>query len=445
MKKKVLIIGLGKSGIAAAELSAKLGYETIAIDEYTSPKLQNNKSKLEKEYNIKVALSYSHDNLPKSDLIVISPGIKHSSKLGKILKKGKVEIISEIEFAYRHSNYSIIGITGTNGKTTVAELCTHILSKAGNKVVAAGNIGYPFSSVVLNNLKLDFVILELSSFQLANIKNFTPHAAVILNIGSDHIDWHQTYDEYSKAKFNIFRNITSSSNIIINYSLKDSLNKYLPNLSSVPTTFSYINIESNFYLKDKSVFNKEKKVFSLEESQLYGKHNYENIMAAAALCNTCGIKLESIPDLIKDFCSGPHRLEIVAEKDGIKYINDSKSTNPDSLIAALNAVGGNKNVLLIAGGLDKNMDFSPILEKRKFIKKIFLIGNCQNKLAKVWNTMLNYQNCNSFEQAVNSACIHAKPGDVVLLSPACASMDMFENYIERGNLFKNIINRRLFS
>ena len=442
MSKRILIIGLGKSGVAAAELAIEIGYITIAVDENISAELEERKKKLEGK-GISVILSYKEKQLPDCNLIVLSPGIRTDSELWKMLPSAKTPIISEIEFAYRYCKYPIIAITGTNGKTTVTELCTYMLKKAGKRVMSAGNIGYPFSLLVLKNPDLDFVILELSSFQLSNIEDFTPYAAALLNIGSDHIDRHGTKENYTAAKFNMFNNMKNTSNIILNSNLLSEWKKYFPDTTIQPLTYSISNRNSDYYFESQFIYKHADKIISVENISLSGLHNIENAIVSIALCEMCGIKLGAMFELIKDFETGAHRLELVAEKDGIKYINDSKSTNPDALIAALRAVGGKKNVCLIAGGLDKKMDFLSVVEEEKKIKKIFLVGKCQNKLAKVWGTMLDYESCSSFKEAIESAYSCAEPGDIVLLSPACASMDMFSNYIERGIFFKKFINRRL--
>ena len=443
MKNRVLIIGLGKSGSAAVELAIAKGYKAIAVDENCSAVLEERKRELE-AIGASVILSYTKNQLPNCELIVLSPGIREDSKLGKMLSTVKTEKISEIEFAYRYCKWPIIAITGTNGKTTVTELTTYILKKAGRKVMSAGNIGYPFSSLILEDPQLDFVVLELSSFQLSNIDTFTPYAAALLNIGSDHIDWHITKENYTTAKFNMFNKMKNISNIILNSNLLSDWKNCFPKTKSHPQTFSTSNHNADYYLKNKFIYKQAEKILPIGEIGLFGQHNIENAIVSIALCELCGVKVNAILELIKEFKTGEHRLELVAEKDGIKFINDSKSTNPDALIAALRAVGGKKNVCLIAGGLDKQMNFLSITEEENIIKKIFIIGKCQNKLAKVCDTMLDYQNCNSFEEAIESAYTCAKSGDIVLLSPACASMDMFRNYIERGNTFKNYINRRLW-
>ena len=442
MNKRVLIIGLGKSGCAAVELALEKGYTTIAIDENVSSELEKKRKELAKK-GVSVRLSYKEAQLPDCDLIVLSPGILRASKLGKMLSGVKTKVISEIEFAYRYCKWPIIAITGTNGKTTVTELCTHILKKAGKKAISAGNIGYPFSSLILKNPDLDFVVLELSSFQLSDINAFTPYAAALLNIGSDHIDWHGSKENYAIAKFNIFKNMRDTSNIILNSNLFSKWKELFPNTEKQPLTFSISSQKSDYYLKNKFICKQTQKILSTEKISLPGLHNIENVIVSISLCEMCGVKLAAMSDLIKDFKIGVHRLEVVAEKDGIKYVNDSKSTNPDALIAALRAVGGVKNVCLIAGGLDKKMDFLSVIEEKNRIKKVFLVGKCQNKLAKVWDTVLEYSGCNSFEEAIELACSCAKVNDVVLLSPACASMDMFSNYAARGNFFKSFINRRL--
>jgi len=446
MNKKILIVGLGKSGLAAARLALSKNYRVYAIDENISVDLIEKKRILE-EGGAVVYLDYSNGKLTKCELGVVSPGFNMNSSLGEMLQKEDTLFISEIEFAYRYCKWPIISITGTNGKTTVTELCTHILKKAGIKVIAAGNIGYPFSELIMKNPDIKVVVLEISSFQLINIDKFKPYCAALLNIESDHIDRHGSYENYIQAKFNILKNVSDYNKIIINTDLISLWKHRVGEMKPLPITFSAVGNDSDLYVENNIIYmgigNSKRKLIFLKDLPFSGAHNLENLMAALFLCSHFNIDFSCIAEYVKEFKLGEHRLELVAKRNGISYINDSKSTNPASLVVALKAVGNEKNVCLIVGGLDKNMDFSIIAEHKDKIKKIFLVGKCKTKLANLWNAVLIDSNCESFQEAIELACSHAESGDVVLLSPACASMDMFRDYKERGNIFKSIINRRL--
>lgn len=438
-KIKALVLGLGKSGLSAAKLAVKKGYEVVAIDEADNETLRNQKTEFS-EIGILVHLGYKKDLLPKCDVIITSPGIGPKSRLGKLSLDAKVPIINEIEFASRYCTTPIIAITGTNGKTTATEFCTHILGNIGKSVISAGNIGYPLSEVVLSEKKYDYIVLEISSFQLHFCQKFCPHIAIILNIESDHIDWHGSFENYRDDKFKIAVNQNETNLLIINKNLENFVN----NFKSKIITFSTLIKSSDYFLNSDSIFRNKDKFCSFGQLGLMGNspHNLENAMTVIAACEALGLSSDEIIEGSLNFKVGEHRLEFVLKKNGIMFINDSKSTNPLSMMAALKAVGVHKNVCLIAGGLDKEMDFTPILEYRDLIKKIFIIGKSKTKLENLLFHVLNYDSYSTFEEAVYSACDSAEYGDVVLLSPGFASMDMFKNYIERGNVFKNLIKRR---
>jgi UDP-N-acetylmuramoylalanine--D-glutamate ligase len=439
--KIILILGLGKSGIAAVNLANREGFKVTAIDQRINDYLLDIKKELSATQN-SIILDFNDKILPECDLIVISPGISPNSFLGKLAEKTGVEIISEIEFAYRFCKFPIIAITGTNGKTTVTELCHHLLSGSGLKTITAGNIGKPLSEIIMNEEKYDYIILELSSFQLHYIDTFIPFISVILNIDSDHIDWHGSLDNYIHDKMNIIKNIDLKNKIVINYTLLDILIKF-KNKCSVKS-FSLNSDKADFFIKNGKLYHKNIFICSIDKfSNLKSLHNLENIMAVLGVCNIIGLDLNKSIELTSDFQLGMHRMELVIEHKNIKYINDSKSTNPLALIAAVNSCSGDKNICLIAGGLDKNMDFSGILYLDGKIKKVFLTGKSKNKLAKLCKSVLNNSIYETFKDAVHAACDYSTSGDVVLLSPGCASMDMFKNYEDRGNYFKKLINRRI--
>jgi len=443
--KKILVLGLGKSGCDAVKLAREKNFEIIAIDEAENEFLLQQKHDLEKE-GMNVYLGYKDDFLPLADMIIISPGISENSFLGKLALSSGVRIISEIEFAFHYIVQPIIAITGTNGKTTVTELCTHMLKNLGVKAVCAGNIGIPLADIVRNKVNCDFIVLEISSFQLHYCVEFKPHIAVVLNIESDHIDWHGSFEAYTEDKLKIGANQNTKDFLVINEYLLPLMKKSKYRLAGEIQTISAKSKRALFCVSGNFIYSKNKRICSLQTLGMMGKspHNIENSLACIAVCENLGFEFKEIVKNFKGFTTGEHRLEFVGEKNGIKFINDSKSTNPLSIIAALEAVGGNHNVCLIAGGLDKDMDFSLVLEHKDKIKKIFLVGKSKNKLENLFRYVIDYAIFDLFEQSVNAACDCAESGDVVLLSPGCASMDMFKDYIERGFFFKEIIKRRCF-
>jgi UDP-N-acetylmuramoylalanine--D-glutamate ligase len=439
MKKKcekIIVLGLGISGNAAVELakSKKIQYE--AFDEKKSTA------------NIK-------DNIMRASadasLIVVSPGIPENSILMKAAKLSKLPIISEIEFAGRFTKKPILALTGTNGKTTTTELTAHILNQIGIRASAAGNTGFAFSKAVINDASYDCHVVEISSFQLERSSDFCPAAAALLNISSDHLNRYKKFKDYELAKFSIFKNVKEKKSIIKINLLKKFLK--LTSAKTNPLTFSLkktnnaeISADKNFiYLRDG---NKLKTFMAIPSDNLPGKHNIENLMAAVLLIKSFLKKrfnnnLEKIKKAVANFKLGKHRMEVFLENRGIKYVNDSKATNPDATIAAIDVFGRKKNIVIILGGLDKKMDFSPIIKKKNAIKKACIIGQCRKKINNILKNNICCALFNGLEDAVDSACATATPGDTVLLSPSCASMDMFENYQERGIKFIEIIKRRL--
>lgn len=440
--KKIIVLGLGKSGCAAVELADEKGIAVSAFDESNSPRLKNFKKE---KPGISIELDWRGTDLPDADIIVISPGIAPASPLRIAAKKKRIPIISELDFAYNFCGKPLIAITGTNGKTTVTELTNHILSSMGFKTVAAGNIGLPLSKIAENPEAYDFIVTEVSSFQLEDCVSFTAKTAAVLNLTSDHMNRYVDGREYARTKFKIFKNIKSGDNIIVNHNIYNTW-KSLSESSLTPVTFSAYDHEASFFLsKDGSIMRREngrcEHIMNFSETKMTGLHNAENIMASLALVFSI-LRHPPCEEIIKAVCefrTGPHRMEIVAERNGIKYINDSKATNPDAVVFALKTFGGEKNVCLIAGGLDKNMDFSPILEEKNRIKAIFLMGETKNKLANLLERDIRCYIFNTFKEAVFAACDKAETGDVVMLSPACASMDMFKDYQERGNKFTELI------
>lgn len=442
----VIVLGLGISGRAAAELALKQGFKVFAVDEKNSPELEDF-GKAHRNDRIDISLGWKNEMLPDADLIVISPGIGNSSPLGKTAAESGIPIISELEFGFRFCKTPILAVTGTNGKTTTTELTCHLLNSIGRKSAVSGNIGIPLSKSVLNQDEYDFLVVETSSFQLDAAVDFSPASAVLLNITSDHMNRYETEKDYAKSKFSVFKNMSSSEHKIIRSDLLQYWNEFYPGAGK-PTTFSCSDEKADYYFdRNGEISIRGESFINISETQLLGAHNAENLMASLALVFSA-VPHPPVELLRKGACefrTGAHRLEIVRKSNGISYINDSKATNPDSLIVALRAVGARKNVCLIAGGLDKNMDFASVLTEKDRIKAVFLVGECKNKLANLWKNDISCIIFSTFEDAVNAACDKAEPGDVVLLSPGCASMDMFKDYKDRGQKFTLIINRRFES
>ncbi len=444
--KNVIVLGLGISGRAAVELAVEKGFKVYAFDERTSPEIEDFMKSLG---NNRIAFhpEWKTGKLPDADLIVISPGISKTSPLGQAAMKSKIPVVGELGFGFRFCKTPILAVTGTNGKTTTTELTCHLLNSIGRKSTVSGNIGIPISKSVLDPDKYDFLVVETSSFQLDTSANFAPEAAVILNITSDHMNRYETEEDYTKSKFSVFRNIKSPENKIIRSDLLPYWNKFFPGAVK-PTMISCSDETAEYCFNSNGEIKVRGNSFiELSETQLTGAHNAENLLASLALIFSVIPEppLALLKKGICEFRTGAHRLEIVGKKNGITYINDSKATNPDALIVALRAVGARKNVCLIAGGLDKNMDFAPVLTEKDRIKAVFLVGECKNKLENLWKNDISCVIFKTFEDAVIAACDKAESGDVVLLSPGCASMDMFKDYKDRGNKFTLIINGRFKS
>ncbi len=446
MRKAILILGLGKSGKAACELAISKEIQLVAIDEKKTPDLVEFASGMEGSTS-RFFLGGDFPGRAKADLIVTSPGIPRNSRLAKFAEELKIPVVSELQFGASFAEKPILAVGGTNGKTTTTELCAHILNSLGIRASAAGNTGFPLSEAVIRESSYDVHVVEVSSFQLERSPGFRPSAAALLNISPDHMDRYSGFDEYEEVKFSLFKNIGPRRSVI-NASLLDPYRRHCG--GGKPFVFSNRRLPgADAFPEDAAIHLKRTgRAFRAPIPEgLPGRHNAENISAALLLVKLfLGAKFRTmeskITDAISSFRLGRHRLELVLERDGIKYVNDSKATNPDSVLAALDLFGGEGNVRLILGGLDKDMDFSPILTRRRHIKKAYITGQCKEKLFNLLKKRIACALLRNFTDAVLSACEEAERGDVVLMSPACASMDEFRNYQERGEKFVEIINRR---
>ncbi len=436
--KIVSVIGLGKTGIATANFLILQGARVSIMDNKTQEQL----SDLAGELLPAVEVSYRNCTpLPESKLVVISPSVNKNAEFLQSSREKGTEIISEIELASRFNTSSLIGITGTNGKSTCTSLIGEILKEAGKNIQVGGNLGTPFISL-LNEKNVDYRVLEISSFQMETTTSFHPNVSIILNITPDHLDRHKSFERYVEVKEKIFANQTENDFLILNQD--DHITRDLgKNCPAKKIYFSNKNfLECGVYIKNEKIIgclnNFEIEVFKLKSLSRGLCWQIENVLPAVATALLLNISLEPIQKVLRTFPGLEHRLEWVCNQDGVDFINDSKGTNIGSVYKSLNTF--NQPIILIAGGRDKNIDFSKIkniLEKK--VKHLILIGETKEKFRSILNSNLEYEESDSLDEAVRLAKIKAEKGDVVLLSPACASFDMFEDYIDRGNQFKSIV------
>ena len=444
----ILICGYGVSGKAAARLAAAMGKKVIIADEHASMEMRSAAQALRREHDEVEFISNWQPGhpLPPCDCVVMSPGIRKESPLFKAartaLRPGG-KWLSELEFALEKVHCPFVSITGTNGKTTTTELTTALLRANGINAASSGNIGTALSDCVLEAEKqhIGFLVIETSSFQLENIRQFPACPAAVLNLASDHIDRHGSLEAYARAKFKVLAAKLPAEQRIINANLRPWLEKILP--GTPVTTFSAASADADFTLDGQIIRFRGKPVYDLTQGQLQGLHNAENIMAALALLRAVkgddALFTRETAAALAAFKASPHRMEVFARQNGITYVNDSKATNPHAVNAAVKQFANGRNLLLILGGLDKGMDFSELEVSFPHIKQAFLTGSCREAMFNQLSGKVKCKLSGNFSSAVRDACAAAEPGDVVMLSPATASMDMFKNYAERGDTFKLLV------
>ncbi len=442
--KKISILGAVRSGIAAAKLAKKHGAIPFVSDFSDNEILRNNVLILN-SINIKYELGNHSEKVYDADLIITSPGVPTDSKVLVEAAQRKITVISELEFASYFCKGKVVGITGTNGKTTTTTLLSHLLNNSGIKTYSAGNIGTAFSDIADQVKENEIVSLEISSFQLDFIKNFKPEFAVVLNLTPDHLNrYENSFEKYVDAKMKIAINQTSSEYFIGNFD--DKLLTEKANYSSADkywfSTRSEI-VRGTFVKGEWIVFKKKNEVehiCKIENLSLRGEHNLSNALAVVTVAKLLGINNDNIAKSLSTFSGVEHRLELVREIDGVKYINDSKATNVDAVRFALNSF--TEPVFLILGGKDKGNDYSQILDPVKStVKKIYAIGVSAQKVYDFFNEFVDVEIKKSLKDAIVAGKNEALANDVILLSPACASFDMFDNYEHRGQVFKQIVNK----
>ena len=436
--KKVLVVGIGKTGLSTSRFLLKKGAAVTLSD--------NRKNMAVPHDIIKAGAAVetgSHNiaTFTNQDLIVVSPGVPLIIRpIIEAQAKG-IEVISEIELAYRFLNTPLIAVTGTNGKTTTTSLLQHIFQASGKNVFTGGNIGTPLIEYVSDEQKADYVIAEISSFQLDCTKYFRPHISVLLNISEDHLDRYPSFDAYAHAKSRIFMNQGKSDITILNYD--DSIVKGLAEKTNSSIFFfsTKKDIEGGAYYKDSLSFCKttgEKVTIPGGNIKLKGEHNRQNIIAAASVAFLCRLPADTIQSAIFSFTALSHRMEFVEKINSVSFFNDSKGTNVGACIKSLESL--EPSIILIAGGKDKGGSYLPLREIiEKKVKVLILLGEARKRIAEEVGTAIPTVMTESLEKAVTEAFIKAGSGDTVLFSPACSSFDMFKNYEHRGECFKSLV------
>ncbi|EHL76798.1 UDP-N-acetylmuramoyl-L-alanine--D-glutamate ligase [Bacillus smithii] len=439
--KKVLVLGLAKSGASAASLLHKLGAFVTVNDK--KPLQENPQAQDLLEQGIKVITgSHPIELLDEGyEYIVKNPGIPYSNPLVRGALERGIPVLTEVELAYLISEAPIIGITGTNGKTTTTTLIFEMLEKDGKRPLIAGNIGKVASEVAQKATEEHIVVMELSSFQLMGIETFRPHISIITNLYEAHLDYHGTKEEYAKAKANITRNQTEDDYLIINGDQEEliELTKFSKAKKVLFSTKRVI--EDGAYIQDGSVYFRGEKLIDTEEIALPGSHNLENILAAVAAVKLAGGGNEAIRNVLKVFAGVKHRTQYVGEVNGRKFYNDSKATNTLATKAALSAF--QSPIILLAGGLDRGNGFDDLIPYLKNVKAVITFGQTAEKISETARkagikTIVHAENVSD---AVPKAYQLSEKGDIILLSPACASWDQYKTFEQRGDIFIEAVHR----
>lgn len=442
--KRVTVVGLGLSGRQAATFLHERNAAVKVTDNSDNQEIQERREGLEKR-GIECELGrHTEMFLEGTEILVVSPGVDNNSVPIRWAEERCIPIISEIELGCRFCEGTIIAVTGTNGKSTVVSQIGEIFKKAGRNVFVCGNIGVPFTSIAATTNKDDIVVLEISSFQLERISTFKPHVAVMLNIAEDHLDRYRDFDDYVDAKQKLFINQKSTDYAIVNYeqvrlrNIKDSIESKILHFSKhrLPKEYDGAYVENNELIVRRDgryIWLANKDFLSLN-----GEHNLDNCLASGLTSFILGIEPEVIKDVLYNFKTLKHRFEFVDTINGIKFIDDSKATNIDSVRRAIQS--SPKGIILIAGGRDKGGDYRVLakLLKQK-VRSMLLIGEAKEKIGQALSGVISISFADTLNDAVKEAFKIAKRGDTVLLSPMCSSFDMFKDYKERGEVFRRAI------
>lgn len=443
--KKVLVFGAGKSGVSAIRLLQKQEADILLYDSNPNLTKEDFQDKFDIEHRFTLITGELNEAVTDTiDLMVISPGVAlDHPDVERIIAKG-VPVWGEIELAYRLAKGKIIGITGTNGKTTTTTLVGEIMKTFFDEVYVVGNIGNPYTEVAMTTTEKAVSVIELSSFQLETIREFKPDVSAILNITPDHLNRHHTMENYIAAKENVARNQTKEEVCVLNY--EDEILREMGKRLKTKVLFysSTTKLSDGLYLEGEEIWYSRNGdrilVCNINELKIFGKHNYENIMAATGMALSIGVPMDLIHTALVNFKAVEHRIEFVETINGVSYYNDSKGTNPDASIKAIQAM--RTPTIVIGGGYDKKVPFDEWIEAfEDKVKYLVLLGQTREQIAETakrhgFHDIIMVED---LKEAVNVAAGKAVPGDSVLLSPACASWGMFENYEQRGRLFKEYV------
>ena len=436
--KHITILGAARSGIAAADLLFRQGAE-VFVSDIAKEEIKNNEINKLKGLGIPFEFGKHSDRVFDSDFVVLSPGIPVASDIVQKILKLNIPVLSEIEIASWFCKSPMIAVTGSNGKTTTTTLIGEMLKTEQPQRIQAGNIGNPFASQVLNSVEDNWTVIEVSSFQLETIEEFHPKVVVLLNLAPNHLDRYEgNYEKYVSAKLNILKNLNQDDFIIYNFDDR-LLSEKIQYSKAQKLSFSTLNKNADAFLSDSILMIENAELIDTKIIKLNGIHNYMNSMAAVLASRKAGISKDSIIKILQEFSGVEHRLEFVREFNGIDYVNDSKATTVESLAVALQSF--DHPIVLIAGGKDKGSDFSklnPLIGK--YTREVILIGVAKEKMSNSWAKIKPVHFADTLEEAVMMATQIAKEKDTVLLSPACASFDMFTDYEDRGKQFKSIVN-----
>lgn len=445
--QKVLVAGAGKSGIAAARLLLSMGGEVVLYDSNDRRDADEIRGHFDEGAKLVILLGeLCRTDLLGVELSIISPGIPLDAPFVKVLDQAGVPIWSEIQLAYHVARGKLVAITGTNGKTTTTALTGEIMKTFFNEVFVVGNIGIPYTETALDTTDRSVTVAEVSSFQLETIMDFRPDVSAILNITPDHLNRHGTMEVYIEVKERITENQTKDNWVILNYD-DPILREFGGQKELNPRVFFFSSresLEEGMCMEgDKILYvhgGSREEVVDIHELKILGRHNHENVMAAVAMGICMGVPMDCIRKAVKAFEAVEHRIEYVLERAGVRYYNDSKGTNPDAAIQAIRAMPG--PVVLIAGGYDKHSEYDEwVKEFGDKVKYLVLIGETRDKIAECarahgFNEIMYAED---MAEAVSVSAAYAESGDCVLLSPACASWGMFENYQQRGEIFKECV------
>lgn len=444
--KKVLVVGTGISGVAAANLLYEQGAQIVLLESNTKLTPQEIAARFDGKTEYDLILGDLPEKAMDSlDLAVLSPGVPTDLPFVEAMQERGIPIWGEIELAYRCAKGKLIAITGTNGKTTTTALTGAIMREFYKSVFVVGNIGTPYTELATSTTDKSVTVAEVSSFQLETIHKFRPDVSAILNITPDHLNRHHTMECYIETKGRVAQNQTKDQVCVLNYE-----DEHLRRLAeSIPADVFWFSskqpLQRGIFLEGEDIIYQDKeriRVCSIHDMKLLGVHNYENVMAAVAIAVHAGVPMDCIRHAVAEFEAVEHRIEYVREVDGVKYYNDSKGTNPDAAIKAVEAMV--RPTIVIGGGYDKQSSYEEwIASFGDKVKCLVLLGATADKIEKTAREagFENILRAGSLEEAVTLSAKQAEPGDAVLLSPACASWDMFKSYEQRGTLFKEYVNK----